>query len=341
MVYGHGDDLYRYGKKIRHNFSSNIVSGCDHSGLMKELASMGNEIGRYPEPEAVSLERKLAEEFSIDERSVTVTNGATEAIYILAHLCRGGRSAILVPTFREYQDACVLYGHTVEFVKDIKDMKSGRDMVWICNPNNPTGKIIPPDEILSLSTRYSETLFVIDQAYADYGKRSTISIPEVATHPNIVLLGSLTKRFSIPGLRVGYAVADGFVADRMRSLKMPWSVNSMAIRAGHYLLEHSADYPIEAGLLNREISEIRGKLAALGIESEETECNFALFHLPETYGTASQLKEYLVENHGILIRDASNFEGLDERYFRIAAQTTGENELLVSAIKEYTDKWNR
>ena len=166
MVYGHGDDLFRYGGGIRYNFSSNIVSGCDHSALMRELGSMGDEIGRYPEPEAVSLERRLAEEFSTDWRNVVVTNGATEAIYLLAHLRRDGRSTVLVPTFREYQDACVLYGHKVEFVKDIKDIRTGRDMVWICNPNNPTGKIIPPDEILSLSTRYSETLFVIDQAYA-------------------------------------------------------------------------------------------------------------------------------------------------------------------------------
>lgn len=339
MVYGHGDDLYRYGEKIRYNFSSNIVSGHDHSELMKELAKMGKEIGQYPEPEALSLERRLGDLFSTGERCVVVTNGATEAIYILAHLCRDGRSLILSPTFREYQDACRLYGHEVEFYTDINAIWEGSDMVWICNPNNPTGKIIPPDRIISLADKWRETIFVIDQAYADYGIGSVISPEEVLRHPNIVILGSMTKRFSIPGLRIGYAVASEAIADRMRGLKMPWSVNTIAIRAGHYLLDNSAEYPIDAISLHSEISAIREKLSFLGITSEETECNFALFHLPESCGTAHHLKEFLVDNYGILIRDASNFEGLDDRYFRIAAQTGEENDLLVSAIKKYMEIW--
>lgn len=341
MVYGHGDDLYRYGEKIRYNFSSNIVAGRNHSGLMAELASMGNAIGSYPEPEALSLEKRLGDLFSTGGRSVVVTNGATEAIYILAHLCRDGRSSILSPTFREYQDACRLHGHKIEFFKDINAISRDGDMVWICNPNNPTGKIIPPDEIVSLADKLREAIFVVDQAYSDYGVNKGISSEEVLRHPNIVILGSMTKRFSIPGLRIGYAVASIEIADRMRRLKMPWSVNTMAIRAGHYLLDNSAEYPIDALTLHSEILSIQEKLSHLGITFEETECNFALFHLPASCGTAHRLKDFLVENYGILIRDASNFEGLDDRYFRIAAQTKEENEILVSAIKKYMEIWRR
>ncbi len=120
---------------------------------------------------------------------------------------------------------------------------------------------------------------------------------------------------------------------------MPWSVNALAIRAGYYLIGHCEEYEIDARLLNKEIGYIREELSSIGITSEESECNFALFQLPESYGPASRLKDYLVENYGILIRDASNFEGLDSRFFRIAAQTREENTLLVSAIKEYMKKW--
>ena len=167
-----------------------------------------------------------------------------------------------------------------------------------------------------------------------------ISPSDAVKMENIVLLGSMTKRFSIPGLRIGYAITNKRVSEKIRRLKMPWSVNSLAINAGIYLLDHSDDYTIDADKLNSEINRISLALRNYGIVSHKSECNFALFRLPDNIGSSAGLKKFLINNYGVLIRDASNFEGLDDRYFRVAAQTEAENDILISGIKEYMMQWS-
>ncbi len=335
MIYGHGDDLYLYGDKIKYNFSSNIIARDDHSLLMAELVRNPEEIGRYPEPEALSLEKKIAENLGIKSENVLVTNGATEAIYLLAHLKEGCHSFILKPSFREYQDACKLSNHKITFFERLEEIKDNPAMIWICNPNNPTGRIVSPLDIKAKAIEYRETLFVLDQAYAEYGIKKVITPQEAIELGNMVLLGSLTKRFSVPGLRIGFAVASKEIADSIRGMKMPWSVNSLAIKAGHYLLDNSDKYQIDNKKLNIGITRIQEALREIGIESYPSECNFALFKLPENVGRAMDLKNYLIENYGLLIRDASNFEGLDNSFFRVASQSEEENDLLIHAIKEF------
>ena len=114
---------------------------------------------------------------------------------------------------------------------------------------------------------------------------------------------------------------------------MPWAVNTLAIEAGAYLLRHDADYIIDAAGLHAEALRIAGAFRGMGIECSATDCNFILCRLPE--GTAAELKEYLVDKHGILVRNASNFEGLDERYFRVAAQSPAQNDMLIKAVEEW------
>ncbi len=141
MIDGHGDDLFRYGGAVKVNFSTNIPQRVDHSGLLDHLSRQGDIFRNYPEPAPLSVERKLAALHGLDERNVIVTNGATEAIYLLAHAWMGRRSVIIAPTFREYQDACSVFGHTVNFVGSLEELPEGPDMVWLCNPNNPTGHV--------------------------------------------------------------------------------------------------------------------------------------------------------------------------------------------------------
>ena len=333
MLEGHGDDLHLFEGKVRHNFSTNIVSGVDHSGLIACLSKQMGTIGSYPEPWPASLEAAIAKDLGVGAENVVVTNGATDALYRIAHILEEGKSCITRPSFREYQDAAQRFNHDITFVDTPFEVGQKADAVWLCNPNNPTGRIWEKKRLLELAgcKDMKGALVIIDQAYADYTTAEVVSAKEAVEAGNIVLLSSLTKRFSVPGLRIGYIVAGAELASRIRGYGIPWAVNSIAIAAGHYLLQHKSDYCIDAEGLNSEAQRISAAFRCEGIDVAPTDCNFILCKLP--YGEASSLKEFLVVNHGILIRDASNFEGLDEKYFRVAAQRPDENDELIKGVK--------
>lgn len=334
MLDGHGDDSFRYDSPIRHNFSTNISPGADTSALMEHLANAGCSIVKcYPEPSPTSVETLLGKEHNVGNECVMVTNGATEAIYLTAHYLQSKHSAIVSPTFREYQDACALYGHKIDFITSIEDISPDVGAVWLCNPNNPTGHVTDKTTLLEHISSHPDITYIIDQAYSDYTTRPLINGYEAIRLPNVIILHSLTKRFSIPGLRIGYAISNPSLTSELRRHRMPWSVNSFAIEAAKFLLNRNDRASIDAPTLHNEALRIASLLKGIGIESSATDCNFMLCKLP--FGSASDLKKFLIDNYGILIRDASNFEGLTQSYFRVAAQTREENNLLIEAITKW------
>lgn len=333
MTEGHGDDAYKFQKAIKINFSSNIFTKVDHSALLEHLAASDDMLRTYPEPEPYSLEKKLAGMLDVSPENVMVTNGATEAIYLIALARRGSASEIISPTFREYQDACLMHGHTIKFTPSPFSPTPGFDNLWVCNPNNPTGEVFDKERMIHTIHHHPSHLFVTDAAYADYTLLPTLTAQEAISSGNAIMLSSLTKRFAIPGLRIGYAVGSKTLLHNIRRFRMPWSVNAPAIKAAEYLLDHIDSYPIEAASLVDEARRVAGELSKIGIATSPSRCNFILCRLP--HGTADALKRHLVESHGILIRDASNFHSLSPLHFRIAVQSTFENNLLIAAISQW------
>lgn len=333
MIEGHGDDIYRYKCEIRHNFSTNVYCGFDLDGLTAHLCSVADSIRNYPEPAPVSVEALLAQQKGIDASAVMVTNGATESIYIIAGCRAGARSAVIAPTFSEYGDACSMYDHDLSYAFSLDGLPDRTEIVWMCNPNNPTGSVMDKKLLLDFMDAHPSVIFVVDQAYADYTLLPVISESEAVMRSNVILLGSLTKRFAIPGLRIGYAVGNPALLSRFKSRRMPWSVNQLAIEGAKYLLGHCGDYPIDAATLHKEATRISEAMNRIGIMTEHTDCNMLLCRLPR--GTSKELKEHLVERHGILIRDASNFHGLTPAHFRVAALAPAENDMLINAITEW------
>lgn len=317
MIEGHGDDLYLYGgDRVIHNFSSNILQKVDHSGLMAHIASQPDLLSNYPEPAPVSVERKLEEIHGLSSGSVMVTSGATDAIYLIARYFEDRKSWIRKPTFSEYEDACRMFHHTFADLDEA-------DVVWICTPNNPDGRVCSIPEDIN-----ENVVAVVDMAYADYSARPVTPPERIST----LYLHSLTKRFSVPGLRVGYVVGDPDFIAGLKKLRMPWSVGSVAIAASLYLLDNMELYPIDASSLNAEALRVSAELRKCGVSIGDTDCNFFLATLP--CGSAAELKSHLVDRHGILIRDASNITG-NSADFRIAVQTREENDLIIKAISEW------
>ena len=337
MIEGHGDDLYKYGKKIVSNFSSNVYNRIDHSGLYQRLNERLSTICSYPEPMPYSLESEIARRYSLTPRQVCVTNGATEAIYLIAQVFQGRISAVLGPTFSEYADACRVHRHKVKPFYSLDALPEDAELVWICNPNNPTGEVRNKEDLKALVDAHPDKLFIFDQSYEYFTLKSLLGIKEAASFPNVILLHSMTKQYAIPGLRVGYFTASEGLTDDVRCRRMPWSVNSLSIEAAKYLLEEGDGISADIPQLLAERERLTNLLLATGmLEIWPTDTHYMLIKL--RMGKAAALKDFLAVNHGILIRDASNFEGLDERFFRIATQTPEENDKLVKAISEWMEQ---
>ena len=337
MIEGHGDDLYKYGKKIVSNFSSNVYNRIDHSGLYQRLNERLSTICSYPEPMPYSLESEIARRYSLTPRQVCVTNGATEAIYLIAQVFQGRISAVLGPTFSEYADACRVHRHKVKPFYSLDALPEDAELVWICNPNNPTGEVRNKEDLKALVDSHPDKLFIFDQSYEYFTLKSLLGIKEAASFPNVILLHSMTKQYAIPGLRVGYFTASEGLTDDVRCRRMPCSVNSLAIEAANYLLEEGDGISADIPQLLAERERLTNLLLATGmLEIWPTDTHYMLIKL--RMGKAAALKDFLAVNHGILIRDASNFEGLDERFFRIATQTPEENDKLVKAISEWMEQ---
>ena len=333
MIEGHGDDAYKY-KAIKINFSSNVYNHVDHSGLYQYLSRQMESIRTYPEPEPYSLEKVLAERFRLSSEEVCVTNGATEAIYLIAQTFRNQTSAILMPTFSEYADACRLHGHKVVPIYNLNCLPDRGRLIWLCNPNNPTGEVREKEALTACIKQNRQRIFIIDQSYEFFTQKALLTAREAAEFPNVILLHSMTKRFAVPGLRLEYITACKELLHEIRTQRMPWSVNQLAIEAGHYLLS-SSQCDIDISLLLKEKERLAQSLLSIGgMEIWPSDTHYMLVQL--RMGKAAALKEYLATEQGILIRDASNFEGLNEHFFRIATQTPEENDKLVESIKKWT-----
>ena len=333
MLTGHGDDTYIY-KEIDINFSSNVYNHFDHEGLFCYLADSLDKVVSYPEPTPVSLEAELAMMLGLGKDEVCVTNGATEAIYLIAQTFRRSKTAILMPTFSEYADACRIHEHTLCSIYALDQIPERAQMVWLCNPNNPTGSVIDKDELMKCFKAHEDVIFVLDASYAPFTLKPQITPKEAAELPNVIMLHSMTKEYAVPGLRIGYITASKALLQNIRLQRMPWSVNQVAIDAGHYLLAHEDEYRLDVDTLVAERERVAEKLQKLGcIETWPSDTHILLCKL--RMGKASSLKDFLATQRGMLIRDASNFEGLDSSFFRIAVQEKEENDELIDAIGEW------
>lgn len=326
MIEGHGDDLYRY-DNIKMNFSSNIYAGTDLSELETFLSSRLDTIRSYPEPSAATLERMIAADCGISPDEVLVTSGAVDAIYLIAQAWRdAGTCHVIQPTFREYEDACRVFGY--------QEQEDGA-LCWLCNPNNPTGSVLPASEVMALAERHR--WLVVDQSYEDYTMSPLLAPAEAVKCDNVILLHSMTKRYAVPGLRLGFITARAGIISLLREQYRPWAINALSLEAGKWLVERGKTAIPDLNSYLAETQRLRRALDGIDrIDTMETRTNFFLCTISEA--TASELKEYLAREHGILIRDASNFTGLTPHHFRIATQSPDQNDALVAAIRFFLNK---
>lgn len=344
------------------DFSANINPLGPPPAVLQLLRERLHEIERYPDPDAVAFRRALARYLEVPVEATRALNGGVEGIFLLLQAWRPQRVLIPVPTFVEYERAARAAGARVcrfPLVRDPRQRRYrlepeavqpllGPDTVLVlANPNNPTGNVIDSHVLSALLTAVAEAgaRLLMDEAFLDFlPSRRRRSLCAAAAGPDspVAVVGSLTKLFALPGLRVGYLVGPPPLLARIDELRDPWAVNHLAQLAGEWALEQAASQTSQGGwsiaatraLIAQERARLQGAMAQLpGCTVWRSRANFLLLELNDSWPRAAELADWL-GRRGILIRDASNFPGLRERHVRIAVRGSSDNDRLLAAMRE-------
>jgi len=338
MITGHGNNPEEFKENLQADFSTSVYFGGMPTGLKTYLESRVDRVVNYPEPASTTLRERIAAFHGVERSHVIVCNGSTEAFYMLAACFARQTSSILVPSFSEYEDACRLHEHELEFIGkglSLQDIPSGSRLIWLANPNNPDGRMYSRQEIKELCEADPARRIIVDEAFSGMCPGSESAIGLSADLPNLIVVRSLTKSFAIPGIRLGYLVLHQDAAKLLSPYQVPWSVNTLAQEAGMYIMERYNDLFPDVEQLTERSKKLQQVLMSdiPGLLVTPSACHYFLVRLCR--GRASELKTFLLDRYGVLIRDASNFRGLDASYFRLAVQKEAQNQALTEGIREW------
>ena len=331
MTNEHGDDFQG---ALKANFSSNVWYGADNTALYNHLSISLIKTTRYPEPNAESLQTLIANMQNLQSTQISIGNGSIDIIYRIAQAYREKKSIIVSPTFSEYSKACTINQHTIKLCYrenlSIEIDKFQPDLVWLCNPNNPDGTCFDRKELQAIFYTYPQVTFIVDQSFIDFTLQETLPATSICEFPNLILIYSLTKRFSIPGLRIGYVIASESVILQLNHYKIPWSVNTLAIEAGKFILNKQVDsFNLKEWLT--ETIRFQSEIEKIGcFKTRPSQTPFFLVELAN--GKAADLKTFLLEE-GILIRNATNFENNGMEMIRLNTLSREQNNLLINTLK--------
>ncbi len=328
---------------IRLDFSASVNPLGPPRSVMQAVRRALRSIDRYPDSDARAVTERLAASHEVDPGQVVVGNGSIDLIYRLPVALRPSRVAIAEPAFTEYERASFAAGAAIDhWLAPPPDFQPqpfdpGRaDLVWICNPNNPTGQLWPRGLLAAWIEAHPRTTFVVDEAFLPFlpeEKYHTL-VPALPRLANLVVVRSLTKIFAFPGLRFGYAVlpsAAVSLAERLRP--PPWSNNALALAAALAALADRAYLSRTQAWMKHEPARFVRRLTDLRAASPfPSAANFLLLQLRDRQYTAGGVAR-LLARRGIAVRNASNFVGLDESYLRVAVRSRRDNDQLVAALR--------
>ncbi len=341
----HGADVWQDGKPMPVlDFSSNVNPLAPPKGLMEDLRKYVSLSKYYPEPDARSARTALAEFHGLRPENIVIGNGANELIHLFFEAVPKGRTLIIAPTYSEYEQASIGHGHQpyfhvvrYPFTTNLNEViiKKNTSLVFLCNPNNPTGEVLSKHEILSF---YEEVVragaaLVLDEVHMDLSDKETETLMTEAGD-GLIVLRSLTKLLGVPGLRLGYSISSQEVSKKIDSVRPAWNVNVLAIETiNHWLNKEFFDKSREYAKKERKF--LGDALSDLGLEVLPSHANYFLIKLKRK--VAHEIKISLLKK-GILIRDASSIRGLDEHYIRIGVLNHSKNLILIKSLKEIIDQ---
>lgn len=304
----------------------------------------------YPDPENQELVEKISVFHQVPAAAICCGNGAADLIYRLVLLKQPIRALILAPTFSEYEQALLSVGCEIEyfylsgdrgFVPDwgclLKQLSPRLDMLFFCNPNNPTGIPVVKEKMkeLAQACQDHDILLVVDECFCDFldDPQCYSLLSDYGQYSQLVVIKAFTKSYAMAGLRLGYGIcADNDRIRRLRCSGQPWSVSLPAQQAGAAALEER-NYMVQTiRLIAGQRKLLKQELIQLGYKVYNSQANYIFFKVPGQEPGSRLWK--MLKDKGILIRDCSNYRGLTNGYYRIAVKTAPENQILIEALKE-------
>ncbi len=353
MNFEHGGNIFEISKKFNLNlndildFSVNINPIGFPDVLKTIILENINFMKFYPEIYSSTLKKKIASKLDCLPENIVVGNGSIQLIYAINKALNFKNIVIVEPTFSEYRKALSdrdvkIYNFKLNesdnFILKIDYLinfleKVNFDAVFLCNPNNPNGFVLDGNEVEKLIS-FMENIkkyLIIDEAFIDFTDQRGV---EFKNFNFTIVLKSFTKIFAIPGMRLGYLKADRLICEKIEQFIEPWSVNIFSQIIGEKLVNLDDFIENTKKFLDKErefvVKEL-SKIEVLKIFPSNT--NFLLIKIL-TSKNVSQLEEYLFKNK-VLIRNCSNYIGLNNKFFRISINRREDNLILIQLLKNF------
>ena len=351
-IYDHGGNIFTVARSLGvapeqlTDFSASINPLGISPAVREAIIGSLDRLVHYPDSSHDRLKQALAAYHRLSPDNFTIGNGSTELIYHIPLLVTAGTALLISPSFSEYARSLTLHGWQTErmvleptqgFTIDLEALErrlsSGVELLILCNPGSPSGKLHPAEvigRIVELG-RTAGTFLLLDEAFMDFTELASAK-HLLEGNDRAIILRSMTKFFGIPGLRLGYAIANAPLAERLDLPGGPWRVNTLALEAGVAALEDLQHNRQTLAFVEREREQLFSGLSRIPwLRPYPSTTNYLLVEI--TGGmTARQLKEQLLTQL-ILIRDCSNFEGLSDYFFRVAVRKNGENQRLLDCLE--------
>ncbi len=329
------------------DFSANINPLGIPEGVRRAVTEALDQAVHYPDPLCRRLKGALSEYHKVPEDFLICGNGGADLIYRLAYALRPKRALLTAPTFSEYEEALkqtgtelLFYrmGADLEVREDILErMEEGPDVMFLCNPNNPTGLLTDQgllDRILKTAERLGIFL-VLDECFLDFtGQEERSLIAKTGEYAHLFILKSFTKMYAMPGIRLGYGISGcKALLEGMERAGQCWGVSVLASEAGIAALKERAYKEKAVALVREERRRLKEKLECQGLQVWDGQADYLFFRAP---GITDLYERLLPE--GILIRRCGNYRGLDGEYYRVAVKTREENVRLAEAMERALKK---
>ncbi len=349
--YTHGGDVERVAREAGIpverllDFSANVNPMGLPARAAERLAREARDprvVSHYPNPEATELRCLLSGRLDVPGECIAIGAGADYLIHAAVRALRPKRCLIPIPAFSEYERACRAYGCEVvpiplspEWSLDPQSLQVALagDLIVFNNPHNPTGACANREGMLDRieTVRASGCFVLADEAFIDYAPHAAVT-SQAATRPGVIAIRSLTKFFGCPGLRVGYAVAAPETARSLAAQLPAWPVTALAVNA---LAEALCDvaYARETIARNQQArTQLSAAVARLGLHVFPAAANFLFLRLPDSF-PALQVRDQLIREHAIVVRECDSFAGIERgRFLRVAVRQENENARLIEAL---------
>lgn len=360
----HGGDIYtamERGKKRDQilDYSANINPLGIPEGVKKAVCRALESCENYPDPLCRKLARAVSGKEGVQEDHLIFGNGAADLIFRLTVALNPKKALVLAPTFAEYETALTAAGcETLHYQLREEDgfglrkdffssLTEELDLIFLCNPNNPTGRLIEPGfmkQILDVCEE-KKILAVVDECFIDFLEEpEKITVKDrTANSSYLFILRAFTKNYAMPGLRLGYGICGNQdLLGRLFETGQPWSVSLPAQEAGIAALSENVYLRDARSLIFREREKLAAFLKGLGFRVFPPAANYIFFRLPDG-NDAAYKREFAADmaEEGILIRSCANYRGLEEGYFRIAVRKEEENRRLMEALDRRERRWQK